>query len=50
MTTDQIKLNCQLQQIASKAASISYLEAKNKQGRRQIQKAISIMVEQLDEE
>lgn len=43
-------LNCQLQQIASKAARLAYLEPKNKQGRRQIEKELKIMVEMLDEE
>ena len=44
------ELNCQLQQIASKAARLAYLEPKNKQGRRQVQKDIRIMCEMLDEE
>ena len=44
------ELNCQLQQIASKAARLAHLEPKNKQGRRQVEKEIRMMVEMLDEE
>ena len=44
------ELNCQLQQIASKAARLAYLEPKNKQGRRQVEKEIKMMVEMLDGE
>jgi hypothetical protein len=40
-------LNCQLQQIASKASSMAYETAKS--GIRGCQKAIKIMCEQIDE-
>lgn len=48
-TVQQSMLNCQLQQIASKAAQLVYFSPKEKQGRRQVENGIKMMVEMLDE-